>query len=166
SMMNRVYELYALFDLFNYYHKDLDKPELAAEYLAQLKDKYPDNNLTLIARSDMGEDIGNIKLAKRVLPEEPLIEQETILPEAFTLLHAYPNPFNPSTCIRVELPGSGELILDILDIRGRVVDRMLLNKPAGTHEIPYAPKQLSTGIYFIRARFKDQIQMQKIMYLK
>ncbi|MDD5709458.1 MAG: C1 family peptidase [Candidatus Marinimicrobia bacterium] len=160
------YELYALFDLFNYHHKDLNNNELADEYLSQLKDKYPDNNLTMIARSDVGEDISNIKLAKRVLPEEPLIEQETILPEAFALHHAYPNPFNPSTCIRVELPESGELVLDILDIRGRVVDRMLLNKPAGTHEIPYAPKQLSTGIYFIRARFKDQIQMRKIMYLK
>lgn len=160
------YELYALFDLFNYYHKDLNKPELAAEYLAQLKDQYPDKNLTLIARSDMGEDVSNIKLAKCVLPEEPLIEQETILPEAFALHHAYPNPFNPSTCIRIELPESGELVLDILDIRGRVVDHMLMNKQAGRHEIPYAPKQLSTGMYFIRARFKDRIQMQKIMYLK
>ncbi|MFA5640862.1 MAG: T9SS type A sorting domain-containing protein [Bacteroidales bacterium] len=140
--------------------------ELADDYLSQLKDKYPDNNLTMIARSDVGEDISNIKLAKRMLPEEPLIEQETIMPEAFTLHHAYPNPFNPSTRIRVELPESGELILDILDIRGRVVDHMLMNKQAGTHEISYAPKQLSTGIYFIRARFKDQIQMRKIMYLK
>jgi tetratricopeptide (TPR) repeat protein len=160
------YALTSLFDLFNMYHKDLGNNEMALFYLDELKARYPESKLTLIGRSDMGEDVSNMKLAKRVLPEEAPIEQETILPEAFALHHAYPNPFNPSTRIRVELPGSGELVLDILDIRGRVVDRMLLNKPAGTHEIPYAPKQLSTGIYFIRARFKDQIQIQKIMYLK
>ncbi|MDD4961705.1 MAG: NosD domain-containing protein [Petrimonas sp.] len=160
------YALTSLFDLFNMYHKDLGNNEMAMFYLDELKARYPESALTLIARSDMGENVSNIKLVKRVLPEEPLIEQETILPQAFALHHAYPNPFNPSTCIRVELPESGELVLDILDIRGRVVDHMMLNKQAGTHEIPYAPKQLSTGIYFIRARFKDQIQMRKIMYLK
>ena len=74
------------------------------------------------------------KLAKLYLNEswdDPTIEQSNTIPESFTLYHAYPNPFNPSTVIQYFLPENGHVTLTIYDLLGEEV-KTLVNGNVGT----------------------------------
>jgi hypothetical protein len=51
-------------------------------------------------------------------PEEVRAEAETILPRRFALLNPFPNPFNPSVTIPVDLPAMTEISLTVHDILG------------------------------------------------
>ena len=57
-------------------------------------------------------------------------EQDVQVPEAFALRGNYPNPFNPSTRILLDLPESAEVTIDVTDLLGRRV----LTLKAGTVE--------------------------------
>lgn len=48
-------------------------------------------------------------------------ESESELPERFSLRGNYPNPFNPSTTIRFDLPESATVQIDVFDALGRRV---------------------------------------------
>ena len=48
-------------------------------------------------------------------------EQDVQVPEAFALRGNYPNPFNPSTRILLDLPESAEVTIDVIDLLGRKV---------------------------------------------
>lgn len=71
------------------------------------------------------------------------------MPEEFILYHNYPNPFNPSTVIRYQLPVSGDVTLKVYDVLGNevatLVDEYL---PAGSYEKEFTAEELSSGVYF------------------
>ncbi|WP_400168246.1 right-handed parallel beta-helix repeat-containing protein [Fidelibacter multiformis] len=158
-----IHETTALFDLFNLYDKDLADSVQAEYYLTELKTKYPEDELTGIARLDRGEDPDQIVIRKRTLPGQ----EEEILPEVFILGSAYPNPFNPVTRLTYSLPDAGDLVFEVVDITGRIVDRIAFsNHPAGKHHFDYTASHLSTGLYIVRARYNRQVQIRKIVYMK
>ena len=45
-------------------------------------------------------------------------------PKDFALMGNYPNPFNPETQIRIEMPVRAELTIVISDILGREINRL------------------------------------------
>jgi hypothetical protein len=76
--------------------------------------------------------------------------EELPIPQAFSLKNAYPNPFNPYTNIRFELPHSAHVKMSIYDIRGRVVQSLINNTiKAGYHSIVWDARQFASGVYFI-----------------
>lgn len=84
------------------------------------------------------------------------LPQVVAIPESFRLLPVYPNPFNLSTHIRFELSELALVSVEILNVRGQIV-RKLLEKElsAGQKEIIWDGKndhgkQLPSGIYFCR----------------
>ncbi|MCK5519570.1 MAG: hypothetical protein KAI81_00530, partial [Candidatus Marinimicrobia bacterium] len=99
---NGNYKKLVLFDLFNLYQKDKKNSGKAKQILNILKTDYPDDDLTLIARMDNGEQIDYVKKSRKDLiqPEEPFVDPLT----EFTLNESYPNPFNPVTNISFDLP--------------------------------------------------------------
>jgi hypothetical protein len=158
-----IHETTALFDLFNLYQKDLADSVQAEYYLTELKTRYPEDELTGMARIDWGEDQEKVVIGKRTLPGQ----EEEILPEVFILGSAYPNPFNPVTRLTYSLPDAGDLVFEVVDITGRIVDRITFsNHPAGEHHFDYTASHLSTGLYIVRARFDRQVQIRKIVYMK
>jgi hypothetical protein len=65
------------------------------------------------------------------------------------------------------LPDAGDLVFEVVDITGRIVDRIAFsNHPAGEHHFDYTASHLSTGLYIVRARFDRQVQIRKIVYMK
>ena len=90
------------------------------------------------------------------------------VPRALALA-AYPNPFNPSTTIRFELPQSGEVQLRVFDVTGRRVDDLVAGRmEAGVHSLTWHPaKSLPSGAYFLRLNFDEsRFVMRKVLLVK
>jgi FG-GAP-like repeat/Secretion system C-terminal sorting domain len=90
------------------------------------------------------------------------------LPNTFRLLQAYPNPFNATTTISVELPIAADLVLSVYNLTGqRVVDLANGDFVAGTHRFSFAAGNLSSGIYFVQATVPGKLgAIQKIALVR
>jgi tetratricopeptide (TPR) repeat protein len=75
----------------------------------------------------------------------------------------YPNPFNPSTTIRYQIPNAGHVTLKVYDMLGREV-AILANgiQEAGYHTATFDGSKLSSGIYFVRFTATPQNGIQTI----
>ena len=86
---------------------------------------------------------------------------------------AHPNPFNPSTTISFDLPRATEVSLDIYDLQGRLVRRLLDESPyaTGSHKQVWDGRDgegraTSSGVYFYRFEAGDQKRVGKLTLLK
>jgi hypothetical protein len=89
------------------------------------------------------------------------------LPAEFALEQNFPNPFNPSTTIRYELPKATEVRLGIFDMLGREVS-VLVNarRDAGVYEVKFDASRLVTGVYLCRLQAGDFVQTRKLLLLE
>jgi hypothetical protein len=88
-------------------------------------------------------DFGEYPLGVRTIDEG--------IPREFRLYDAYPNPFNPSTNIRFDLPVESDVKLVIYDIMGKEVDRLIEErKQAGRYELSWNASNVASGVYFYR----------------
>jgi hypothetical protein len=88
-------------------------------------------------------------------------------PSSF-ILSAYPNPFNSTTTIRFTLPRAGQVSLTVYDVLGRRVRELT---PAGWFEagerrMMLDGKDLSTGVYYLRANTGVAASEQQITLIK
>lgn len=73
------------------------------------------------------------------------------LPLSLHLSQNFPNPFNPITTIRFELPVSGRVRLVVYDVTGQLVQTLVEGMmPAGAHRRAFDAGRLASGIYFYR----------------
>ena len=64
------------------------------------------------------------------------VENPIATPQSFTLYQNYPNPFNPNTCIGYNLTEPGKVMVDIYNVKGQVVRRLINTyKDEGYHEV-------------------------------
>lgn len=82
-----------------------------------------------------------------------------VLPTSFAVYQNMPNPFNPTTMIRYDVPvGGGNVTLEIFDVAGRLVRTLIdRSETAGAKTATWDGKdhsgaQVSSGIYFYRLR--------------
>lgn len=91
-------------------------------------------------------------------------EGETSLPERFAIEGNYPNPFNPSTSIRFDLPGAALVSVQVYDVMGReVMDVPAQPFGAGAgQELQLNALSLPSGTYFYRvtAQMGREAEMQ------
>ncbi len=85
------------------------------------------------------------------------------VPNEFRLFDAYPNPFNPSTKIRFDLPHESRVTLIVYDLLGREVERLIDDEtlPAGSYNVEWNPsassgQMLSNGVYLYRLNAQSQ----------
>jgi hypothetical protein len=99
-----------------------------------------------------------------VLPKKQ--ESEVVIPTE-NFLGNYPNPFNPITTIRYELPKNIKVNISVYDILGRKVKELVNEeKEAGRYEIQFNAGNLSSGCYFYRIITKDFVKTMKMMVVK
>lgn len=89
------------------------------------------------------------------------------LPTMFALHGNYPNPFNPSTTIRYELPQATNVRLEVFDVLGRRVATVVdTHQPAGVHEALFAAGDLGSGIYLCRMKTGNFTATRRMMLVK
>ena len=70
---------------------------------------------------------------------------------AALLAWSQPNPFARSTTVRFRLPAAGPVRLDVFDLTGRRVARLLDGaRPAGEHAVAWEPDGAPAGVYHVR----------------
>jgi hypothetical protein len=89
------------------------------------------------------------------------------LPEVYALHAPYPNPFNPMTTFRIELPEVSWVQLEVYDINGRVVGARsprLYN--SGIHHITFDGSGLASGMYLYQLRAGNFTASGKMVLMK
>lgn len=88
-------------------------------------------------------------------------------PEEFLLHQNFPNPFNPSTIIRIELPFASRVTLKVFDVLGQEVVTLLdEDRPAGVFDIPFAAYGLASGVYVYQMQAGTFVASRRFMLLK
>jgi flagellar hook assembly protein FlgD len=99
-------------------------------------------------------------------------EETTQLPTEFNLYNNYPNPFNPSTVIKVAIPATQHVSLKVFNIHGELVSTITDDvMEAGYHQFTWNGKnnngsQVASGIYFYQIITNGFNQAKKMMLLK
>ncbi len=94
------------------------------------------------------------------------------VPQAFALHQNVPNPFNPSTVIRFDLPRAAHVGLHIYDVSGRLVRTLVdTEMDAGCKEIHWdgrdgGGRRVASGIYFYRLVAGNFVQTKKMVLLR
>ncbi len=117
----------------------------------------PDSNDVTMA-CESGPVFGHGETASR--------QQQITLPSEFSV-DASPNPFNPSTRIRLDLPSAAHVLLELFDVGGRRV-AVLANRDysAGSHAMIWNADGQSSGIYFYRATVGSHVVIKRLILMK
>ena len=93
-----------------------------------------------------------------------------IIPVDYTLLSAYPNPFNPSLNINFSIDEYALVNIKIYDLLGSLLETLISNEAivAGNHSIIWNPGgNITSGEYIISLTVNgNQIATQKVAYIK
>ena len=92
---------------------------------------------------------------------------QVIVPEAYSLSQAYPNPFNPTTTLSFAIPIDSEVILSIYNLQGREISSLINgNMEAGYHSIVWDANSYASGVYFVKMMAGEYVNTQKLMLIK
>lgn len=93
-------------------------------------------------------------------------EESVEIPTEFAIGN-YPNPFNPVTTLRVELPEADHVTIQVFDALGRrvatVIDKGL---EAGIHEIGWNAQSMPSGTYYYVVRSERYVGTGSMMLIK
>ncbi len=117
----------------------------------------PDENFT------MGKFSRLTEISEAVPPNLPVI-----IPTTITMGAPYPNPFNPSTQIPVQLAYPTELLLQAYDLNGRLVATLADGSyTAGEQQFTFDGSGLASGVYLVRMIAPGQTALsQKLLLIK
>ena len=100
------------------------------------------------------------------------VQSHVGIPKDFSLQNNYPNPFNPTTSLRYDLPENSMVNVTIYDMLGRQI-KTLVNQDqiAGYKSVVWDAtndygKPVSAGIYLYQIRVGNYIQTKKMVFLK
>ena len=94
------------------------------------------------------------------------------LPMDYSMLSAYPNPFNPVTNIGFEIPEESMVNIIVYDLRGQEVATLVNGMTgAGRYSVNWDANDVASGIYFVnftalRDGHASVAKIQKLMLVK
>ncbi|HEY3296617.1 MAG TPA: T9SS type A sorting domain-containing protein [bacterium] len=117
-------------------------------------------------RQSQAEDQG--LYAQRIVSATLAARKEnTLLPLRYTLYQNFPNPFNPTTEIRFDLPKAEHVRLRIYNSLGQLVTTLIdEQRSAGSHAVIWNGANAATGLYFCRLEAGSHMQTKKMLLMK
>lgn len=132
----------------------------------------PGNQMKIVLRDQFGHEIRSVIREGSVLfgseaYADLLLAKAPPLPTEFALGEAYPNPFNSTVNLRIELPETREIQFAVFDVLGRLVQSDRISYEAGVHRMIFeATPDMGSGLYFIRVNSGDALITRKVVLLK
>ncbi len=84
------------------------------------------------------------------------IAEITNAPKFSDIIIGYPNPFNPTTTFKYELPKESKVVLSVFDTNGRLVETLVNEKQQpGCYLVHWDASQYSSGVYIYRIQVSD-----------
>ena len=99
-------------------------------------------------------------------------DTEDIVPPEFSLKQNFPNPFNPTTTISYSLPETARVRLDIYNLKGQLVKKLIDSEmAAGPHSVVWNGKDgndqaVASGVYFYRISSPNNTQTKRMLLMK
>jgi hypothetical protein len=93
-------------------------------------------------------------------------------PEIYNLADNYPNPFNPETTLKYQLPEAADVKLEVYNVVGQVVRTLVADhQNAGRYVVQWDASNdngqpLSSGIYFYHIQAGEFQKTKKMLLLK
>ena len=128
------------------------------------------NNLTNLGPNELAEK----NFQSHIIVDNTLLGSEKLntLPMEFALLPNFPNPFNPVTTIRYELPDQKLVNISVYDMRGNLIKNLLKSiQSPGLKTVQWDAtdnrgNMVSAGVYFYKIKAGSFIQTKKMILLK
>jgi hypothetical protein len=143
---------------------DLTDKAMVAEY------RTSGNHTTLIVVVPEGEELftysGEFEIAD-IMVVNGSDEIDVVTPAVFTLGAAYPNPFNPSTSIALDVSDAGNVNVAIYNLMGQTVSTLaegFMN--AGSYTLTWDASNQVSGMYLVRAETAGFVSTQKLLLIK
>jgi len=132
-----------------------------SNYTGKTSMEFPARSITTLSLS--GDAVG-------------VLDQETSIPNEYTLSQNYPNPFNPSTNISYQLPKAGYVSLKVYDLLGREVSTLVNEfQQPGTYNSAFSSASggqvlnsaFASGVYFYTLNVDNNfVQTKKMILLR
>ena len=100
------------------------------------------------------------------------LNKKSSVPTVFMLHQNFPNPFNPITTLRYDLPSDALVTLSIYDMLGKEITQLVKGlQEAGFKSIPWDAtdsmgRPVSAGVYLYQIQAGDFVQTKKMVLLK
>lgn len=126
----------------------------------------PDSLITLYM-AEIDKDGDGIPDPTVVISSIEEIKNTNSNPNNFLSSNIYPNPFNSKAKLDINLNKETNLEIKIYDLIGKEVDLIFNDKvKSGSYSFLIGSSKLASGIYFVRIKTDEIIQMKKIILIK
>ncbi len=156
-------------NIFGWYPGDLSPAGNLADFVGEDMDGI----WTLTVSDHAGSDTGTLdEWCLKITYNDPSTGIEDGMPAMFALGANYPNPFNPSTTIRFAVPRDGRVMLEVYDLAGRVVRRLVDETlVADSYSVTWqgrdeTGRQVASGTYYYRLTADGERSTRKMTLLK
>lgn len=85
----------------------------------------------------------------------------------FELSDNLPNPFNPVTKIKFQIPEAGIVKLNVYDLTGKKISSLVNEfRAAGNYDISFDGSLLASGVYFYSLQTRGHISTKRMILIK
>jgi hypothetical protein len=113
---------------------------------------------------DLSFDLGLEATANKLTG---ISEIQRNIPQDFILFEPYPNPFNPTSTIRYQMPEACYVKLNVYDIMGRKVSTLVdEHQVADRYHVEFDAVNLASGIYFYQIQMGTFTDTKKLILQK
>jgi hypothetical protein len=112
-----------------------------------------------------GGEIDNIAVDTSDIPLS--VHNISMIPKSYALRQNFPNPFNPVTKIKFDLPNNTKVKIIIYDISGREISQLVNNNlSAGSYEIEWNGNDFASGVYFYKMQTESFADVKRMILIK
>ncbi len=119
---------------------------------------------TSAKRFDTRESTSPPQLRIQYQPPNVAIEEDSEVPQLVSLRSTYPNPFRQATTIEYELAEPRNVVLEVYDTLGRLVETLADGvHSAGKHVAVLSANDLPAGVYFFRLESGETTRYRQVV---